>query len=77
MVVAANKADLPKTKWEVPAEEIKRFSESVGANWFETSAKMGTGKRRRIRRKEGRGGQTEERGGRVRFLVTERLAEIA
>lgn len=43
MVVAANKADLSKSKWDVSVDEIKQFADSVGAQWFETSAKMGTG----------------------------------
>ena len=43
MVVAANKADLSKAKWDISPEEIQQFATSVGAQWFETSAKMGTG----------------------------------
>lgn len=43
MVVAANKSDLSKSKWDINPEEIQKFADSVGAQWFETSAKMGTG----------------------------------
>lgn len=41
--MAANKADLSKSKWEVSVDEINNFAASVGATWFETSAKLGIG----------------------------------
>eukprot|EP01127_Copromyxa_protea_P003271 TRINITY_DN1310_c0_g1_i3.p1 TRINITY_DN1310_c0_g1~~TRINITY_DN1310_c0_g1_i3.p1 ORF type:complete len:116 (-),score=15.37 TRINITY_DN1310_c0_g1_i3:213-560(-) len=43
LVIAANKADLPKAKWVITVEDIQRLVNSVGGSLFQTSAKLGTG----------------------------------